>query len=87
MALGGPALLAAIHVVIYVAHRAAVGTAPAEVPGELVSLVILLAGFQVLLYRRGISLKLQVISVIVSVVCLVVAPLAGFVMVVLLSAR
>ena len=87
MALAGPLFLAAIHVVIYVAHRVMAGTATAEVPGEFVSLVILLAGFQVLLYRRGTSLKLQIISVMLSVVCLVVAPLAGFVMIVLLSAR
>lgn len=64
-----------------------VGTAPAEVPGEFVSLVILLVGFQILLYRRGISLRLQIISVMLSVVWLVVAPVAGFVMIVAVSAR
>jgi hypothetical protein len=87
MALAGPSILAAIHVLIYVAHRAMVGTAPAEVPGEFVSLVILLLGLQILLYRRGTSLKLQIISAMLSVVWLAVAPVAGFVMIVLVSAK
>ena len=87
IALGGPALLAAIHVVIYVAHRAMMGTAPAEMPGELVSLVIFLVGFQVWLYRLGTSWKLQIISVLFSVVSLAIAPVAGFVMIVLISAK
>jgi len=87
LALAGPPFLAAVHVVLYAIHRAVAGTAPASVPGEFYSLVVLLAGLQIWLLRRGASLGLHAAALLISVVSLFVAPVVGFVLVVLMAAR
>lgn len=87
LALAGPPALALVHVVIYVAHRASVGTVPAEAPAELYSLVAASAALIILLYLLGAPAWLLIVDLAATLVSLAAAPVVAMFLILMMAAR
>lgn len=87
LALAGPPALTLTHVFIYVAHRASVGTVPAEVPGEFYSLVAASAALLLLLRLLGASAWLLAVDLAATLVSLAAAPVVAMFLILMMAAR
>ena len=87
LALAGPPALTLMHVVIYVAHRASVGTVPAEMPAEFYSLVVASAALLILLRLLGAPAWVLVVDLAATLVSLAAAPVVAMFMILMMAAR
>ena len=87
LALAGPPALTLLHVVIYVAHRASVGTIPAELPAEFYSLAATSAVLIILLRLLGAPAWLLAVGLAATLVSLAAAPVVAMFMVLMMAAR
>ena len=87
LALAGPPTLTLAHVVFYVAHRASVGTVPAEVPAEFYSLAVTSAALIILLRLLGAPAWLLVVGLAATLVSLAAAPVLAMFLILMMAAR